>query len=72
MRDRETISTAITAAETGHLVFATLHTNSAIQTVNRIIDSFDGAEQVQIRSMLATSLYAVISQSLLPKNVEEG
>jgi twitching motility protein PilT len=67
MRDRETISTAITAAETGHLVFATLHTNSAVQTVNRIVDSFEGPEQIQIRNMLATSLYAVISQSLLPK-----
>jgi len=68
MRDRETISTAITAAETGHLVFGTLHTNSAVQTVNRIVDSFEGPEQVQVRNMLATSLYAVISQSLLPKN----
>jgi len=68
MRDRETISTAITAAETGHLVFGTLHTNSAVQTVNRIVDSFEGPEQVQVRNMLATSLYAIISQSLLPKN----
>ncbi len=68
MRDRETISTAITAAETGHLVFGTLHTNSAVQTVNRIVDSFEGPEQVQVRSMLATSLHSVISQSLLPKN----
>lgn len=68
MRDKETISTAITAAETGHLVFGTLHTNSAVQTVNRIVDSFEGAEQIQVRSMLATSLYAIISQSLLPKN----
>ncbi len=68
MRDRETISTAITAAETGHLVFGTLHTNSAVQTVNRIVDSFEGPEQVQVRNMLATSLYSVISQSLLPKN----
>ncbi len=67
MRDRETISTAITAAETGHLVFGTLHTNSAVQTVNRIVDSFEGPEQVQVRNMLATSLYSVISQSLLPK-----
>ena len=67
MRDRETISTAITAAETGHLVFGTLHTNSSVQTVNRIVDSFEGPEQVQIRNMLSTSLYAVISQSLLPK-----
>lgn len=67
MRDRETISTAITAAETGHLVFGTLHTNSAVQTVNRIVDSFEGPEQIQVRNMLATSLYAVISQSLLPR-----
>ena len=67
MRDRETISTAITAAETGHLVFATLHTNSAVQTVNRIVDSFEGGEQIQVRNMLSTSLNAIISQSLLPK-----
>ena len=67
MRDRETISTAITAAETGHLVFATLHTNSAVQTVNRIVDSFEGGEQIQVRNMLSTSLTAIISQSLLPK-----
>ena len=67
MRDRETIGTAITAAETGHLVFGTLHTTSAIQTLNRIVDSFEGAEQVQIRNMLSVSLTAVISQSLLPK-----
>lgn len=71
MRDRETISTAITAAETGHLVFATLHTNSAIQTINRIIDSFEGGEQLQVRNMLSVSLTAVISQSLLPK-INEG
>ena len=67
MRDRETISTAITAAETGHLVFGTLHTNSAIQTINRIVDSFDGSEQLQVRNMLSVSLTAVISQSLIPK-----
>ena len=67
MRDRETIGTAITASETGHLVFATLHTTSAIQTLNRIVDSFEGAEQVQIRNMLSVSLTAVISQSLLPR-----
>lgn len=67
MRDRETISIAITAAETGHLVFGTLHTNSAIQTINRIVDSFDGGEQLQVRNMLSVSLTAVISQSLLPK-----
>ncbi|MFV0482275.1 MAG: type IV pilus twitching motility protein PilT [Campylobacteraceae bacterium] len=68
MRDRETIATAITAAETGHLVFGTLHTTSATQTINRIIDSFDGSEQVQIRNMLSVSLTAVICQALLPKN----
>lgn len=67
MRDRETISIAITAAETGHLVFGTLHTNSAIQTINRIIDSFDGGEQLQVRNMLSVSLTAIISQSLLPR-----
>lgn len=67
MRDHETISTAITAAETGHLVLGTLHTTSAVQTLNRVIDSFEGAEQVQVRNMLAVSLTAIISQSLLPK-----
>ncbi|MDR0407680.1 MAG: type IV pilus twitching motility protein PilT [Campylobacteraceae bacterium] len=67
MRDKETMSTAITAAETGHLVFATLHTTSAVQTVNRIIDSFDGNEQVQVRNMLSVALTAVISQALLPR-----
>ncbi|CZE47076.1 type IV pilus twitching motility protein PilT [Campylobacter geochelonis] len=67
MRDKETISIAITAAETGHLVFGTLHTNSAIQTINRITDSFDGGEQTQVRNMLSVSLTAIISQSLLPK-----
>jgi twitching motility protein PilT len=67
MRDHETIGTAITASETGHLVLGTLHTTSAIQTLNRIVDSFEGAEQVQIRNMLSVSLAAVISQSLLPK-----
>jgi len=67
LRDAETISTAITAAETGHLVFGTLHTNSAVQTINRIVDSFEGSEQVQVRNMLSVSLTAVISQVLLPK-----
>ena len=67
MRDSETIAAALTAAETGHLVFATLHTNSAPKSINRIIDSFDAAEQNQIRAMLASSLQAVISQSLIPK-----
>lgn len=67
MRDSETISAALTAAETGHLVFATLHTNSAPKSINRIIDSFDAAQQSQIRAMLGSSLQAVISQALVPK-----
>ncbi len=67
MRDRETISAALTAAETGHLVFGTLHTNSAPSTINRIIDVFSGEEQPQVRAQLSTSLVAVISQALLPK-----
>ncbi|NPA04065.1 MAG: type IV pilus twitching motility protein PilT [Epsilonproteobacteria bacterium] len=67
MRDKETIQAALTAAETGHLVFGTLHTNSAPGTINRIIDVFTGDEQPQIRAQLATSLVAVISQALLPK-----
>ncbi|MDR0762786.1 MAG: type IV pilus twitching motility protein PilT [Campylobacteraceae bacterium] len=67
LRDKETISTAITAAETGHIVFGTLHTTSAVQTINRIIDGYDGNEQVQVRNMLSASLTAVISQTLLPK-----
>ncbi len=67
MRDKETIEAALTAAETGHLVFGTLHTNSAVQTINRIVDTFQGSEQLQIRNMLSVSLAAVISQMLLPK-----
>lgn len=67
MRDAETIGAALTAAETGHLVFGTLHTNSAPSTINRIIDVFTGEEQAQIRAQLASSLVAVVSQSLIPK-----
>ncbi len=67
MRDPETISMAITAAETGHLVFSTLHTNSASQTINRIIDSFPAAQQSQIRAQLSSSLKGVISQRLVPR-----
>ena len=66
MRDPITISTAITAAETGHLVFATLHTNSAAQSIHRIVDSFPAAQQSQIRAQLSGSLIAVVSQRLLP------
>lgn len=67
MRDAETIGAALTAAETGHLVFGTLHTNSAPGTINRIIDVFDGKEQAQVRAQLASSLVAVVSQTLIPK-----
>jgi twitching motility protein PilT len=66
MRGAETIATAITAAETGHLVFATLHTNSASQTIHRIVDNFSGEQQTQIRAQLSGSLLGVISQRLLP------
>ena len=66
MRDRETIGTAITAAETGHLVFATLHTQDAPSTVDRIIDVFPGEQQGQIRVQLASSLQGVITQQLIP------
>jgi len=67
MRDPETIATAITAAETGHLVLATLHTNSASQTIHRIVDSFPGNQQPQIRAQLSGSLLGVISQRLIPR-----
>ena len=67
MRDKETIAAALTAAETGHLVFGTLHTNSAPGTINRIIDVFNGDEQPQVRAMLSSSLVSVIAQALLPK-----
>ena len=67
MRDPETMATAISAAETGHLVFATLHTNSAAQSIHRIVDSFPGPQQAQIRSQLSVSLLGIISQRLLPR-----
>ena len=66
LRDRETISLAITAAETGHLVFGTLHTNNAVRTINRILDAFPPEEAPQIRSMVSESLRGVISQKLVP------
>ena len=72
MRDLETISLAITAAETGHLVFGTLHTNSAIKTVDRVIDVFPEAQQTQIRVMLSESLRGVVAQSLLPRPDHQG
>jgi twitching motility protein PilT len=67
LRDLETIRLALTAAETGHLVFGTLHTSSAAKTIDRIIDVFPAAEKSMVRSMLSESLRAVISQSLLKK-----
>lgn len=67
MRDLETISAAITAAETGHLVFGTLHTTGSARTVNRIIDAFPANQQEQIRAQLSVSLLAVLSQVLLPR-----
>ena len=68
MRDLETIRLALSAAETGHLVFGTLHTSSAAKTIDRIVDVFPAAEKDMIRAMLSESLKAVISQSLLKKN----
>lgn len=68
MRDLETIRLALTAAETGHLVFGTLHTSSAAKTIDRIIDVFPAAEKAMVRSMLSESLRAVIAQSLMKKN----
>ncbi len=67
MRDPETISTAVTAAETGHLIFSTLHTNTASQTVDRIIDSFVADQQEQIRLQLSGSLLGIFSQRLIPR-----
>ena len=68
MRDLETIRLALTAAETGHLVFGTLHTSSAAKTIDRIVDVFPAAEKEMVRSMLSESLRAVISQTLLKKH----
>jgi twitching motility protein PilT len=72
MRDLETIATVITAAETGHLVFSTLHTNSASQTIDRIIDSFPPDQQAQVRSQLAQVLRAVVSMQLLTRADGQG
>jgi twitching motility protein PilT len=72
MRDLETISLAITAAETGHLVFATLHTTDAPQTIDRIIDVFPPEQQNQIRMQLSVTIQAIISQTLLPRKDIEG
>jgi twitching motility protein PilT len=67
MRDRETIGTAITAAETGHLVFSTLHTNDAAQAIHRMVDTFPSGQQDQIRAQLSSSLLGVVAQRLLPR-----
>jgi twitching motility protein PilT len=67
MRDLETIRLALTGAETGHLVFGTLHTSSAAKTIDRIVDVFPAAEKEMVRSMLSESLRAVISQTLLKR-----
>jgi len=72
MRDPETMAAALTASETGHLVFATLHTNNAPQTIDRIVDSFPTGQQNQIRLQLASTLLAIVSQRLLPRNGGEG
>jgi twitching motility protein PilT len=66
MRDLETISTAITAAETGHLVFATLHTQTAPSTIDRIIDVFPAAQQDQVRTQLSAAIQGIVTQSLVP------
>jgi twitching motility protein PilT len=72
MRDLETISTAVTAAETGHLILSTLHTSSAAQAIDRIIDVFAPEQQAQIRQQLAGSLHAVICQQLVPMRNGQG
>lgn len=72
MRDLETISTALTAAETGHLVLATLHTNDAVQAVHRLVDVFPAGQQGQVRQQLAVSLHAVVHQQLLPRSDGRG
>lgn len=72
MRDLETIAAAITIAETGHLVFATLHTNSASQSIDRMIDVFPPHQQPQIRAQLANILQAIVSQRLIPISIGGG
>jgi twitching motility protein PilT len=72
LRDSETIEMALTMAETGHLVFGTLHTNSAVQSINRIINVFPPHQQNQIRQVLAFSLVCVVSQILIPKSFQSG
>lgn len=72
LRDAETIEAALTIAETGHLVFGTLHTNSSIQTINRIINVFPAHQQIQIRTLLSFVIQGVVSQQLISKSFEKG
>lgn len=72
LRDVETIEAALTVAETGHLVFGTLHTNSAIQTINRVINVFPAHQQDQVRTLLSFVLQGVVAQQLIPKSFEPG
>ena len=72
MRDTPTMRAALTAAETGHLVLTTLHTGDAVQTIDRIVDAFEGDEQTQVRTQVATALVAVVAQRLLPQLRSKG
>ena len=72
IRDQETISAALTIAETGHLTFATLHTNSVVQTVNRVVDVFPAHQQAQVRTQLSFTLEAIFCQQLVPRDGERG
>src|SRR5581483_3920653 len=72
MRDLETVTTALTAAETGHLILATLHTNDVVQAVHRIVDVFPAEQQAQIRQQLALALHAVVVQQLVPRRDRPG
>ena len=72
LRDMETIEAALTIAETGHLVFGTLHTNSCVQTINRIINVFPSHQQIQVRTLLSFVLQGIVSQQLIAKSFEKG
>jgi twitching motility protein PilT len=72
LRDMETIEAALTIAETGHLVFGTLHTNSCVQTINRVINVFPAHQQIQIRTLLSFVLQGIVSQQLIAKSYEKG
>ncbi len=72
LRDPDTIETALTMAETGHLVFGTLHTNSAVQSINRIINVFPAHQQAQVRQVLSFTLQAIVSQQLIPRSTAPG